>query len=667
MRKILLLFAVICLCSTMTANVEKLSPLVREAAKSVNGFSKNTKSASPSKRTITAFVKADDADVLVKNGCKIYADWGDLFIASVPLDRIYTLSEMESVHAISANKPMSLTNDTTAALIGVKKVWNGYNLPQAFRGSGVVVGIQDIGFDFTHPTFNGRIRKVWDMLSRDTVGSNLPVGREYDETELPLIEHSYDGFEQTHGTHTAGSAAGSGYKGKYSGMAPECDIVMVAAAMGDNSNLIDSADLYKYTDAVDILGFKYMFDYAESQGKPCVVSYSAGARENFYDEDLYMEALGKLVGPGKIFVSSAGNSGNDKSYLQKANTQEPDTFKVSASRGVGYFVKSKDFVDNTVYVDTARLTYTTEQILAREDSTIEDTVATSHGAVIVSVRFYPSCWDDENVYEINVDTTRIWFDYITTDPEAAVYMRAGSINDEQAVSRYNVGRPSSSPDAISVGAVGYIDFFFNYKGKMVVFDGGTKGKLAFYSSRGPAFSGIMKPDIVAPGSNIVSSYNSFYLEHNPDASDINSDIEHFEYGERIYPWNSNAGTSMAAPIVAGTIALWLQANPSLTKDDIIDVFAHTAKQNAEPLLEYPNNMYGYGEIDAYEGLIYILGLEGIVSPKMVSPSVFPLREGETMTIYTVDGKQVSEMTHGIYAIEIKSQDPSRCGSMLIRK
>ena len=64
---------------------------------------------------------------------------------------------------------------------------------------------------------------------------------------------------------------------------------------------------------------------------------------------------------------------------------------------------------------------------------------------------------------------------------------------------------------------------------------------------------------------------------------------------------------MACPAAAGIIALWLQANPNLTPDDVKATFAATCMP-PEADLEYPNNSYGYGLIDAYAGLLEILGL-----------------------------------------------------------
>jgi len=69
----------------------------------------------------------------------------------------------------------------------------------------------------THPNFYSadmsqyRIKALWDQLSRDTIGSTLYVGRDYVGREALLeLRHPIDGETQTHGTHTAGIAAGSG-------------------------------------------------------------------------------------------------------------------------------------------------------------------------------------------------------------------------------------------------------------------------------------------------------------------------------------------------------------------------------------------------------------------------------------------------------------------------
>jgi hypothetical protein len=86
---------------------------------------------------------------------------------------------------------------------------------------------------------------------------------------------------------------------------------------------------------------------------------------------------------------------------------------------------------------------------------------------------------------------------------------------------------------------------------------------------------------------------------------------------------------MSCPVVAGIIALWLQAKPDLTREDIIGVLQRTSRHPEEDL-DYPNNKYGYGEIDAYAGLLDILGVTAI---KEVSR-----HEPHDATIWAQDGQ-----------------------------
>lgn len=167
----------------------------------------------------------------------------------------------------------------------------------------------------------------WDQISSDTLQSTLPVGREYIGKEhLLALGCSRDGYDNSHGTHTLGIAAGSGCEGvasdipgKYHGMAYESDICLVANATSENAALIDSSQTYKFTYAMDALGFKYIFDYADQVGKPCVISFSEGAGQDFDGTDLlYGEILDSLTRiPGHVLVSSAGNNGQQYYYMHK--------------------------------------------------------------------------------------------------------------------------------------------------------------------------------------------------------------------------------------------------------------------------------------------------------------------------------------------------------------
>ena len=184
------------------------------------------------------------------------------------------------------------------------------------------MGVMDVGFDLKHPTFSQegtcRISAFWDQLAPQE-GDALPVGCEY-LTPQAISEKgcATDGLIQNHGTHTVGIAAGGGHDTNFRGVAFESDICLVNNAVTSDTSLIDNADFYKYTSATDALGFKYIFDYAERQHKPCVISFSEGYTPYIdQDDSLFAAFLGKMTGPGRILVASAGNESVLPTYMEK--------------------------------------------------------------------------------------------------------------------------------------------------------------------------------------------------------------------------------------------------------------------------------------------------------------------------------------------------------------
>jgi subtilisin family serine protease len=250
--------------------------------------------------------------------------------------------------------------------------------------------------------------------------------------------------------------------------------------------------------------------------------------------------------------------------------------------------------------------------------------------VTVLTEAYPSCYNEqETCFDItftgnrNIGTSpKISFEVIGIEADVEAYRVSGrftvnSLNPNLKAGEltHSILSPASAPCVICVGATAYRPSFINYKGQLQVNNNGTGGIRSPVSAVGPTYDGRTKPDVMAPGINVISSYSSYYMENHPDARDLNSDVKHFDFGQRTYAWNSNSGTSMSAPAVAGIIALWLEACPTLTTDEILGVLERTSR-HYDPDLDYPNNLYGYGEIDAYRGLLDILRvnkIEGVSS------------------------------------------------------
>ena len=662
---------------------EKMSPFVREAMASALATKQLTRSQNDD-RFLTAFVRIDGnaAEVLRQYGCKELARVGDISIAAIPLSKLGALSCGRQVKRIETGRRCSIQMDTTRLVVNAEKVYTGEGLSQSYTGRGVVVGVQDIGFDLTHPNFYSadmsqyRIKALWDQLSRDTIGSTLYVGRDYVGRDALLeLEHPIDGETQTHGTHTAGIAAGSGAEGDgvvspYRGMACGADLVLVDNA-ADNASLIDPKDYYKFTYATDALGFKYIFDYAERMHQPCVINFSEGSSQDFHGYDqLYYELLAKLIGPGRIIVSSAGNDGARNSYIHKnIGKERAGAFIMGNEKRFSCTAKSKQTFTFrvSVYDNVASpqiVDISTVNVCNAQDSLLTDSLLVGGRKYKWRVLAYPNSYDtSETAYDFQLsspsklgDSPQVSLQVMGRGADIELYRMSGymfphSLDPvlDAGDCRYTIFSPSSSPDVICVGSTSYRTQFVNYLGEKKVYDSGQKGIRSSFSAMGPTLDGRIKPDVMAPGQNIISSYSTFFINNpkNVNAS-VKSDVRHFKYNGRTYAWNANAGTSMSAPVVTGAIALWLQADPTLTPADCLEIFAKTCS-HYDTSLSYPNNLYGYGQIDVAAGLREVLRRKALgintIGQKKVS-------EQYDNRIYLLDGRYVgtsdANLPKGIY-------------------
>lgn len=141
----------------------------------------------------------------------------------------------------------------------------------------------------------------------------------------------------------------------------------------------------------------------------------------------------------------------------------------------------------------------------------------------------------------------------------------------------SVSTPANYPESFATGATD------------------ISNNLAYFSGRGPSPYGELKPEVSAPGVNVRSSV--------PGGG--------YEGG-----WN---GTSMAGPHATAVAALLLQANPSLTVDELEQIIMTTATPLTDS--EYPqspNNGYGYGLVNALDAVGSVINGLGTVSGRVVT-------------------------------------------------
>ena len=667
----------------------------------------------------TLSISCDAPAFFERYGCRVIDSIGRIYIVSIPLGEVALLSNNDTVERLEAERMPRPQMDVTPQQVNATGLYAGTNLPQAYTGAGVVAGVFDSYYDFTHPAFrdaNGdlRISYYYDFHWPNADGT---LGHALENaSEIAAQQHSLYVRNGIHGTHVASIMAGSTVD-QYQGMAPEADIYLVDF----NSDREQFANPDENTSAIAVLGFKKIFDKAAEANKPCVVNFSSGESVIFTAQRvLEGEAMQALTGPGRIIVSSAGNDGTRSCYLEKG----ADDYQ--AGTGIENGLYGGQIIDIDLITPGDQYVRFDFMGMGLTGGGIEGTIAFHTDSILpignhftvtttnfgdVQLDVMPLNYQDPrgNVFHIHgtmpnpvylllcgatVLLTSNSPAYMYSDIAYSPFINVNGVPQYSFAKKgYSITWPAMLPGIIAVGATGYKNTFVNIDGQtnddLISFAPDQTGRIAKFSSCGPTFDGHTKPDVVAPGYNINAAYNSFY----EDFAGMRKNLTHTgTYNGQTYYYLAESGTSMAAPVVAGVIALWLQAKPDLTPAQALEVIRLTST-HPEDTMSYPNNTYGYGQIDAYRGLLAVLNLpvsipelsqeqpQGVTF-RVVDKHLYADFGGNTpnkmvFNIYSIDGRlmlsqsgknpiDLSALKTGVYAVQLFTDNKATTGSTLIR-
>ncbi len=552
---------------------------------------------------------------------------GNIYSAEVALSQLEELAGAGAVDAIEAGRRWYPMLDTSISEARVDVVHAGSAGVPGRTGAGVVVGIIDFGLDFTLDDFRGddggtRIALLWDQGLTPGAGEAQPAdfayGVEYGRAEIdaalggggdPFQAVRHDPGPASHGTHVASTAAGNGRSadglfpaGRFVGAAPDTTLIFVQPMSGDQStSFTDSSNV---ADAV-----AYIFSRAAEMQMPCVINMSLGQNGGSHDGESVVErAIDRLLEPsGRAFVSAAGNehvwrghasgslaAGEGRVLRWKVGGGMPvpsggvtgsgidrtpsemeiwyssrDRFRVTLTDPLGNSTAPVEpdgmpllvqlNPTTTVFVDSERFT------ILNGDSRIYIQIEPASPGLSVT----PGEWQVE-ITALEADDGRFdaWIERDARDPAnnfADQSFFAGADFDPVRT----LGTPATTRRALAVA---------NYDHRLLVPNDS--------SSRGPTRTGLDKPEVAAPGTSILAASS---LGGRSDGS-----------GGVLPMRVAKSGTSMAAPHVAGIVALMMEEAPGLSAAQASRILKASADNPAGDTAF--DISWGYGRVNAQRAL-----------------------------------------------------------------
>jgi|GEM_PF-833080 len=509
-------------------------------------------------------------------------------------------------------------------------------LPQPYDGQGVIVGLVDLGIDYTHPDFRDsldrtRIKYIWDQNLPDDGSAPSPYGygQECDSADIEALAcaHVDPNLSYSHGSGVTGVAAGNGLAtGDFRGVAPAADIIAVNLAFNSSflSNVVDA--------------IRYIFDHADAAGKPCVINTSVGTYLGSHDgKDLAAQMIDSMLAArsGRAVVAAVGNAGDRIFHL--GYDAVPDTaftwfryesalgaaylqawidtadaagwnFAVGADQPTGWKFRGRSpFWNLTTDLDLSSGVDSVEHALFNGPNRlgfIKCWVSRQGPAYLVEVAVFPDStslrWRLETYGSGRMDA---WTDPAVTGT-SYLFRGADLPNSTVFPDILHYRAPDSqstlvsswqcSDRVITVGSYYNRNSMINYYGASPPISGTPETRI-LSSSNGPTRLGLIKPDVSASGQWVLASGSTNMTNWLIGLGAAN----YIAPGGRHY---LQGGTSFSSPIVAGVAALYLQRFPNASYAAVKQAIVQSARRDAFTGPALPDNQWGHGKVNAFAAL-----------------------------------------------------------------
>jgi len=629
-------------------------------------------------------------------GWKTGAYFGQILSARIPLNLLINHFNHSSIQYIEVAERLDPYLDLAVADTRADSVHLGINLPQAYTGKDVIIGVVDWGFDYSHPTFfdtamqKYRVVAAWDQVKTGTPPNGFSHGTFYGDS-ISLLTAEADTFSYVsdyHGTHCAGIAGGAGAGTNFRGIGYDADLLF-SQMSGHATYSLDA--------------FHWMYNMSQSLGKRLVINNSYGSyRNNPLDgTSLTSETIDAYSDSGVVFVFSAGNCGGTNFHIKKEFNNDSIRTRVtgfnyasdpilwghtitiwgeqsnSFSSKIRILSSSGLLLNETPLFNTlSSLPFTDTFMMAGADTVwYSFTVDAAHplnGRAQMSIDIRSLNSDNKVILisEANSGTVHYYNTRKTIYGGGNTGYAFGTFGTgyTSGNNEYGVGHPGVTNSAITIAAHS------------------TNSSVASFSSYGPRMDENPKPDVSAPGVNIVSAFNSFSLTNATSVGTVNFNGKDFDFIRL-------SGTSMSGPMVTGIVSLILEANPTITSQEIKDLLRVTAREDNFTGVLGGNwhNRWGWGKVNAYAAIknlntVSIDDLnsanELLIYPNPTDGMIYlegELKGDERIEIYSLDGKLIfnasltenelnlSSLEKGMYLVKIANGNASRVCKLIMEK
>lgn len=578
---------------------------------------------------------------LEQDGVIVGAKVGDIVSIQVPLTLLANLESLPGLKMIQLAGKIKPTLDKAVKDIKADSVHKGYNLPQGYTGKNVLIGITDWGFDYSSPMFydtllqDTRILAAWDQYK---TSGPAPSGFTYGTEFSSIPEFTAAGADtaniysySTHGSHVAGICGGSGAGTAFRGIAFESRFLF-ATFLVDESAVLDA--------------WEWMYQKSLSEGKRLVINMSWGLYHlgTLDGNSLLSQAIDNYSALGVVFANSGGNNGNVNFHIKKTYTNDSIRTKIDfypySSNANMWGQSIHMWGEQANAFESGLMVYNTSGVVLAETPWYSTATTTSYIDTFLVIGA-DTIW-----YNISADAAhplngrpQMRLRVKNTQTYLRVYLKsravagkvhywnvtelstdvgnwgmpftafgAGAIGGDN---QYGISEPSCTNSLISVAA--YSSSYFTSGGTL------AGGQIANFSSIGPRYDEVLKPEISAPGVSVASSISSY-------TDNSFTSIAAVDFNGRTYPFARFSGTSMAAPMVTGVIALILEANPFLSAQQVKEIIIQTAREDANtgviPIAG--STQWGWGKINAYLAVQLALNTVGTEEIEQeITWSVYP--------------------------------------------